>query len=54
MNKQTSGKRYIATSDGVTHQPAMVKFETTNQGNPSFFAAMQTYNGPNTATLRNT
>merc|ERR1719498_206101 len=55
MNKQTEGKRFIATTDNeVTHEPYEVSFESDNEGNPSFFAAMQTYNGGNTATLRNT
>jgi len=54
MNKQTMGKRFIATQDRVTHVPVELAFESQNNGKPSFFAAMQTYNGPNTATLRNT
>jgi len=52
MNKQTEGKRFIATQDKVTHVSSEFKFENEMNGTPSFFAAMQTYKGRNTATLR--
>jgi hypothetical protein len=52
MNKQTEGKRYIATQDKVTHVSTEFRFENLRSDTPSFFAAMQTYKGRNTATLR--
>jgi hypothetical protein len=39
------------TGNNVKHTPKKIDFEG-GKGKPSFFAAMQTFNGPDTATLR--
>jgi len=55
MNRQAEGQFYVSKSENaVTHMQSEMPYATTNAGRPSFFAAMQTYNGPNTATLRAT
>jgi len=36
----------------VTHEGTPLAFGSFNHGNPRFFAAMQSFNGPDTATLR--
>jgi hypothetical protein len=42
------------TGNVVTHDGTEINFGSHNEGNPSFFAAMQSFNGPDTATLRYT
>ena len=53
LDEHASGLRYVGkTGNQVTHSGTPIQFGSANEGNPSFFAAMQSFNGPDTATLR--
>jgi hypothetical protein len=47
--------RYVSTTGNtMDHNPRTIEFGSHNEGQPAFFAAMQSFNGPDTATLRYT
>jgi hypothetical protein len=53
LDTNSEGLRYVGKTDNVvTHEGTPINFGSFNHGNPGFFAAMQTFNGPDTATLR--
>jgi len=55
LDETAEGLRYVGkTANSVTHEGEEIEFGASNSGNPSFFAAMQTFDGPDTAYLRYT
>ena len=53
MNTQTNPTMYIGkTGNSVSDAGMTIDFNANNDGVPALFAAMQSFNGPDTATLR--
>ncbi len=53
MSEGTDGHSNVGkTGNAVNHDPHTISFGTDQSNPPFFFAAMQTFNGPDTATLR--